>query len=52
MDHGNWYRELFAPSVAAGIIKPADLARYRNERVFIQHKAKYRAIRSLYWRSG
>jgi len=36
-DHGNWYRELFAPSVAAGIIKSADLAGYRNDRVFIRN---------------
>ncbi|WP_413736006.1 Fic family protein [Sodalis sp. RH21] len=35
--HGDWYRELFAPSVAAGIIKPADLAGYRNNRVFIRN---------------
>jgi Fic/DOC family len=35
-DHGTWYRELFAPSVAAGILKPADLAGYRNDRVFIR----------------
>lgn len=36
-DHGDWYRELFAPSVAAGIIKPVDLAGYRNNRVFIRN---------------
>ncbi|MGX8009059.1 Fic family protein [Mesorhizobium sp. ORM8.1] len=35
-DHGEWYRELFAPSVAAGIVKPGDLAGYRGERVFIR----------------
>ncbi len=34
-DHGDWYRELFAPSVAAGIIKASDLAGYRNDRVYI-----------------
>jgi Fic family protein len=34
-DHGDWYRELFAPSVAAGIIKVSDLAGYRNEQVYI-----------------
>jgi hypothetical protein len=27
-EHGNWYRELFAPSVASGILKPGDLAGY------------------------
>lgn len=36
-DHGGWYRELFAPSVAAGIVKPSDLAGYRSERVFIRN---------------
>ncbi|MBK8521254.1 MAG: Fic family protein [Chitinophagaceae bacterium] len=34
-DHGDWYRELFGPSVTAGIIKPADLAGYRNHQVYI-----------------
>ncbi len=34
-DHGNWYREMFAPSVTAGLIKRADLAGYRNGQVFI-----------------
>ncbi|CAM5313837.1 hypothetical protein ATER59S_00910 [Aquamicrobium terrae] len=36
-DHGTWYRELFAPSVAAGIVKPGDLAGYRGDRVFIRN---------------
>jgi hypothetical protein len=35
-DHGTWYRELFAPSVAAGILKASDLAGYRNGPVFIK----------------
>ena len=35
-DHGDWYRELFAPSVSAGIVKAADLAGYRNGPVFIR----------------
>ncbi len=35
-DHSEWYRELFGPSVAAGIIEPADLAGYRNGPVFIK----------------
>lgn len=34
-DHAEWYRELFAPNVIAGIIKPSDLAGYRNGPVFI-----------------
>lgn len=36
-DHGVWYRELFAPSVAVGILKPADLADYRNGQVYIKN---------------
>tara|TARA_R110001599_G_scaffold150929_4_gene335445 strand:+ start:70021 stop:71577 length:1557 start_codon:yes stop_codon:yes gene_type:complete len=34
-DHGTWYRELFAPSVTVGLIKPADLAGYRSGQVYI-----------------
>lgn len=36
-DHGTWYRELFGPSVAAGIIEAADLAGYRNGPVYIRY---------------
>jgi hypothetical protein len=35
-DHGTWYRELFAPSVTAGLLKPSDLAGYRNSQVYIR----------------
>jgi len=35
-DHATWYREMFGPSVTAGILKPADLAGYRNGPVFIR----------------
>jgi hypothetical protein len=35
-DHGGWYRELFGPSVTAGILKPADLAGYRSGPVYIR----------------
>lgn len=35
-DHPDWYRELFAPCVAAGLLKPADLAGYRNSQVYIK----------------
>jgi hypothetical protein len=35
-DHGVWYREMFAPSVTAGLLRPADLAGYRNAPVYIQ----------------
>lgn len=34
-DHGVWYRELFSPSVTAGILKASDLAGYRNNQVYI-----------------
>jgi len=35
-DHSTWYRELFAPGITAGLLKPADLAGYRNIRVHIR----------------
>ncbi|MBA7529270.1 hypothetical protein ES705_21465 [subsurface metagenome] len=35
-DHGTWYRELFAPSITAGILKASDLAGYRNGTVYIK----------------
>lgn len=35
-DHGIWYRELFAPSVGIGLLKPSDLAGYRNGPVYIK----------------
>lgn len=35
-DHGDWYREMFTPGVAAGILKPGDLAGYRNGPVYIR----------------
>ena len=35
-DHRIWYREMFEPSITAGILKPADLAGYRNIRVHIR----------------
>ena len=35
-DHGNWYREMFAPSVTAGLLRTADLAGYRNAAVYIR----------------
>ncbi len=34
--HRNWYRELFQPCVAAGLIGAETLAGYRNDAVFIQ----------------
>ncbi|HEX2628146.1 MAG TPA: hypothetical protein VHM26_04025, partial [Chitinophagaceae bacterium] len=35
-DHSTWFRELFGPSVTAGILKASDLAGYRNMPVFIR----------------
>lgn len=35
-DHRAWYREMFAPSVTAGMLKASDLAGYRNGQVFIR----------------
>lgn len=34
-DHGDWFRALFAPSVATGILRPGDLAGYRTNQVYI-----------------
>ena len=36
-DHGDWYREMFGPSVTAGLLQPTDLAGYRNNPVYIRH---------------
>lgn len=50
-DHGAWYREIFGPSVTAGILKPADLAGYRNGPVYIRRSMhvppNYEAVREL-----
>lgn len=35
-DHGDWFRELFGPSVTAGLLKPAELAGYRRHSVYIR----------------
>src|ERR671919_525820 len=35
-DHGAWYREMFAPSVTAGLLRAADLAGYRNAPVYVR----------------
>jgi len=34
--HGNWYRELFQPCVAAGLVDVAALAGYRNDAVYLR----------------
>lgn len=50
-DHQAWYRELFGPSVTAGLIKAADLAGYRNMPVYIRRSMhtppRYEAVREL-----
>ena len=38
-DHRTWYRELFAPSVTAGILKAQDLAGYRGHQVYLRNAA-------------
>lgn len=35
-DHGAWYRELFGPSITAGLLRPSDLAGYRNGPIYIR----------------
>ena len=35
-DHGDWYREMFGPSVTAGLLQAGDLAGYRNNQVYIR----------------
>lgn len=34
-DHAAWYRQLFDPSVVAGLLKASDLSGYRNNQVYI-----------------
>jgi fido (protein-threonine AMPylation protein) len=34
--HRDWYRELFQPSVAAGLLRPSALAGYRTQPVFLR----------------
>ncbi len=48
-DHGDWYREMFAPSVTAALLKAADLGGYRNDQVYIRRSMhvppRYEAVR-------
>lgn len=50
-DHGDWYRQLFAPSVTAGIMEAVDLAGYRSAPVYIRHSRhippRYESVRDL-----
>ena len=36
-DHRDWYRELFEPSVASGLIAASALAGYRNDAVYLRN---------------
>lgn len=50
-EHGGWYRQLFAPSVTAGLVTASDLAGYRNRPVFIKNASHvpppHEAVRDL-----
>lgn len=50
-DYDSWYAELFGPSVAAGILNPADLAGFRNGPVYIRRSMHvppgHEAVREL-----
>ncbi len=50
-DYDAWYAELFGPSVSAGILKPADLAGFRNGAVYIRRSMhvppSHEAVREL-----
>jgi fido (protein-threonine AMPylation protein) len=35
-DHKEWYAEVFQPCVTAGLLKPGDLAGYRNNAVYLR----------------
>ena len=48
MDHPAWYRELFAPSVTAGILRAGDLAGYRNGPVYIRQSMHFRQTGMLF----
>ena len=48
-DHGDWYREMFGPSVTAGLLRIANLAGYRSDQVYIRRSMhvppRYEAVR-------
>ena len=48
-DHRDWYREMFGPSVTAGLLRTTDLAGYRNGQVYILRSMhvppRYEAVR-------
>lgn len=50
VEHRQWYTEMFSPCVAAGILKPSDLAGYRSAQVYIRRSMhvppNFEAVRS------
>ena len=48
-DHGDWYREMFGPSVTAGLLPVEAIAGYRNDQVYIRRSMhvppRYEAVR-------
>jgi len=48
-DHRDWYREMFGPSVTAGLLRTKDLAGYRSDQVYIRRSMhvppRYEAVR-------
>lgn len=48
-DHGEWYRQLFMPSVIAKILDASDLAGYRDEQVFIRNADHVPPDKSAVW---
>ncbi len=48
-DHRDWYREMFGPSVTAGLLRTTDLAGYRSGPVYIRRSMhvplRYEAVR-------
>lgn len=48
-DHGEWYRQLFTPSVNAKIITVEDLAGYRNGPVFIRNAQHVPPDKTAVW---
>jgi len=51
-DHSDWYRQLFGPSVTAGIIRATDLAGYRTGPVYIRRSMHVPPPREAVARGG
>ena len=48
-EHGEWYRQLFMPSVNAKILKVGDLAGYRDDQVFIRNAEHVPPDKAALW---